>query len=257
MTDLQKASLGKRIIAFIFDGMLLATLAVGLAVFFSFCFGYDAQLERYENVRVQYEQRYEIDSQIHPSNYQGASEEDKAAYQERWTQANAALRQDTEYINLYSRIQSIQLMILTFSPLAAILVMELFFPLLIGNGQTLGKKIFGIGIMSIESTRITGKQVFIRAVLGKYTIELMLPIYIAIMVLNGILNGTVGLFLLAALLIAQIVCIVITRTNAPIHDVFAATVAVDLASQRIFEDIEDRDNYIKARHAELAARADY
>lgn len=257
MTDLQKASLGKRIIAFIFDGMLLATLAVGLAVFFSFCFGYDAQLERYENVRVQYEQRYEIDSQIHPSNYQGTSEEDNAAYQERWTQANAALRQDTEYLNLYSHIQSLQLMILTFSPLAAILVMELFFPLLIGNGQTLGKKIFGIGIMSIESTRITGKQVFIRAVLGKYTIELMLPIYIAIMVLNGILNGTVGLFLLAALLIAQIVCIVITRTNAPIHDVFAATVAVDLASQRIFEDIEDRDNYIKARHAELAARADY
>ena len=36
MTDLQKAGLGKRIMAAIFDGILLATLAVGLAVVLSF-----------------------------------------------------------------------------------------------------------------------------------------------------------------------------------------------------------------------------
>ena len=256
MTDLQKAGLGKRIMAAIFDGILIATLAVGMAACFSFCFGYDAQVAQSEAIRVQYEQRYEIDSQIHPDNYQGTSEEDKAAYKERWSQADAALKQDAEYINLYSRMSSTRLMILSFSPLVAILLMELFIPLWFGNGQTLGKKIFGIGVMSIEGVRITGKQVFIRSVLGKYTIELMLPIYILVMTFTGGL-GIVGLGLLAALGIAQIVCLVITRTNAPIHDIFASTVTVDFASQQIFEDIEDRDNYIKAKHAELAARADY
>ena len=256
MTDLQKAGWSKRLFAFIFDGILLAVLAVAMAVFFSFVSGYDAQVERMDAIRTQYEQQYNIDATIEPQNYQGTAEE-QAAYQERWDQANEALQKDDEWFGLYRSTFSLQLMSLTFSPLAAILLMEFFIPLLFGNGQTLGKKIFGIGVMGIEGVRITGKQVFIRSVLGKYTVELMLPIYIAMMTLFGVLDGIVGLGLLAALLIAQIVCLFITRTNAPIHDVFAATVAVDLASQRIFEDIEDRDNYIKAKHAERAARAEY
>lgn len=253
MTDLQKASLGKRIMAAIFDGILLATLAVGLAVLLSLCFGYDAQVDRYAAIMEGYEQQYDVDVQASISNM---TDPEQTAHNEKVNAVNAALLEDTEFMALYAQLSNMRMMMLSFSLLGAVLIMELLIPLLFGNGQTLGKKLFGIGIMHIEGVRITGKQVFIRSVLGKYSVELMLPIYILVMTLTGGL-GIVGWALLAVLLLAQIICLVITRTNAPIHDIFASTVAVDLVSQRIFEDIEERDNYIKAIHAERAARADY
>lgn len=253
MIDLQRAGLGKRIMAAIFDGVLAVTLAVGLAALLSFCFGYDVEVERYAAIMSEYEQEYDVDLESSTADMTSA---ELASYNEKVSAVYEALSQNTEFMNLYSKLSNMRLLMLSFSPLGALILMELLIPLLLGNGQTIGKKIFGIGLMHVEGIRVSGKQVFIRAILGKYSVELMLPIYIFLMTLTGGL-GVVGWALLAVLLIAQIVCVVITRTNAPIHDIFASTVAVDLASQRIFEDIEDRDNYIKAIHAERAARADY
>lgn len=257
MTDLQKASMGKRIMSAIFDGILLGTLAVGIAILLSVCFGYDGYLDRYTAVMDRYEQQYAIDLHITTEEYESLSRAEQDAYMEQWNAVDAALRQDAEYTALNLKLANLRLMILSFSLLAAVLLMEFFVPLMFGNGQTLGKKIFGIGVMHIEGIRVTGPQVFIRSVLGKFTIELMLPIYILLLTFSGGGIGIVGPALLVVLLIVQIICLVITRTNAPIHDIFASTVAVDFASQRIFEDREDRDNYIKAIHAERAARADY
>lgn len=254
--DLQKASLGKRIMSGIFDGILLATLAVGIAILLSLCLGYDAQLERSTAIMDRYEQQYGIDLQIPTEEYEAMPQAEKDAYMESYNAINEALQQDEEYKALYATMLNLRMIILSFSLLAAVLLMEFFVPLLFGNGQTLGKKIFGIGLMHVEGIRITAVQTFIRAVLGKFTIELMLPIYILLLTFGGGL-GIVGPALLVILLVAQIICIVITRTNAPIHDVLASTVAVDFASQRIFEDREDLENYIKAIHAEQAARADY
>ena len=256
MNDLQKANLGKRIMSALFDNILLATLAVGIAIVLSLCLGYDAQLDNYTAVLERYEQQYGINLQIPTEEYEGMSAAEKDAYMETWHKVDAALRQDADYQALNTRLLNLRMIILSFSLLAAVLVMEFFVPLMFGNGQTLGKKIFGIGLMHIEGIRITNPQVFIRAVLGKFTVELMLPVYIVLLTFNGGL-GIVGPALLVVLGIVQIICLVITRTNAPIHDIFASTVAVDFASQRIFEDREDRDNYIKAIHAEPAARADY
>ena len=248
--------MGKRIMSALFDNILLATLAVGVAVVMSFCLGYDAQLERYTAILDGYEQQYGIDLQIPTEEYQQLPAGEKAAYDEAYQAIDTALRQDAEYTALNVKLLNLRMIILSFSLLAAVLIIELLFPLILGNGQTLGKKIFGIGPMHVEGIRITNVQVFIRAVLGKFTVELMLPIYILLLTFGGGL-GIVGPALLVVLLAVQIICLVITKTNAPIHDIFASTVAVDFASQRIFEDREDRDNYIKAIHAERAARADY
>lgn len=253
MTDLQKAGLGKRIMAAIFDGVLVVTLAVGLAALLSLCFGYDVEVERYASIMNGYEEQYDVDIEASTTDMTAAELE---AHNEKLDAVYTALSQNAEFMALYSKLSNMRLLMLSFAPLGALLLMELLIPLILGNGQTVGKKIFGIGLMHIEGIRVAGKQVFIRAILGKYSVELMLPIYIGMMTFTGGL-GIVGLVLLAVLLIAQIVCVAITRTNAPIHDIFASTVAVDLSSQRIFEDIEDRDNYIKALHAEHAARADH
>lgn len=253
MFDLQRAGWGKRIMAAIFDGILFATLAVGIAALLSFSFGYDVKVEQYAAIMSGYEQRYDVDLEASTENM---TLDEQTAHQEKVDAVYNELTQNDEFMALYSKLSSLRLLMLSFGPLGALLLMEFMIPLMLGNGQTVGKKIFGIGLMHVEGIRITGKQVFLRAILGKYSVELMLPIYILLMTLTSGL-GIVGWLLLAVLLIAQIVCVAITRTNALIHDVLASTVAVDLASQQIFEDIEDRDNYIKAVHAERAARADY
>ncbi len=256
MNDLQKANLGKRIMSALFDGILLSTLAVGIAVVLSLCLGYDTYFDRYTAILDTYEQQYGINLQITTEEYESMSAAEQSAYMEKWNAVDAALQQDTDYTALNLKLSNLRMITLSFSLLATVLLMEFFVPLLFGNGQTLGKKIFGIGLMHIEGIRVTGPQMFIRAVLGKFTMELMLPIYILLLTFGGGI-GIVGPAILVILLIVQIICLVITRTNAPIHDIFASTVAVDFASQRIFEDREDRDNYIKTVHAERAARADY
>ena len=239
--------------AAIFDGILLATLAVGIAALLSLCFKYDVKFDRYSAIMDRYEQQYELDIQAPTDELTDAQ---KAELNAKKDALQSALLKDDEFMKLYSQLTNLRMLMLSFGILGAVLMMELLIPLLFGNGQTLGKKIFGIGIMHLEGVRITGKQVFIRSVLGKYSVELMLPIYILMMTLTGDL-GLVGWGLLAVLVVTQIVCVIITRTNAPIHDILASTVAVDFASQHIFEDIEERDNYIKQKHAEYAAHADY
>lgn len=256
MNDLQKASLGKRIIAALFDGILLATLAVGIAVVLSFCMGYDTYYDDYATIVGHYEQQYGVSLSITTEEYEAMTPQQQETYMEAYNAIDTALRQDAEYTRLNVLLMNMRMMMLTFSVLIAVLLIEFFVPLLFGNGQTLGKKIFGIGIMHIEGIRVTNLQMFIRAVLGKYTFELMLPLFILLLMFSGSI-GFVGPAILLILLVVQIICLIITRTNAPIHDILASTVAVDFASQRIFEDREDRDNYIKAIHAERAARADY
>ena len=52
--DLQKASFGKRIIAFIFDFICVITIAVGLMIPFSAAVGYDDYSEKFETITEKY-----------------------------------------------------------------------------------------------------------------------------------------------------------------------------------------------------------
>ena len=92
--------------------------------------------------------------------------------------------------------------------------------------------------------------------LGKFTIELMVPIYVIVLLVMQRI-GIVGPAILLMLLIAQIICLLRTRVGALLHDVFAGTVVVDMASQMIFESKEAQLQYIKEQHAKEAAAATY
>ena len=65
--------------------------------------------------------------------------------------------------------------------------------------------------------------------------------------------GIISIILMLVLFIAQIICFFASRTNSPIHDLLAGTVAVDMASQKIFADREALLEYIKAKHKDIAA----
>ena len=64
VTNLQKASFGKRIISAIFDGILLSILAVGLAALLSLAFGYNNYMNNVSDAYAKYEAEYNVKFQI-------------------------------------------------------------------------------------------------------------------------------------------------------------------------------------------------
>lgn len=252
MTDLQKASLGKRIIAAIFDFILLSIIAVGLATTLSSLFGYDEYMNTVEVAYETYEAEYGVSLQMTKQEYEALPEQQ----QENYKAAMTAINKDEAVVYAYNMLINLMMLILTVSILIAVLVIDFVIPLFFGNGQTLGKKIFGIAVMHAEGIRVSNVQLFIRTLLGKFVFELMIPLSIIFMIFfNSI--GILGPLVLLALLIAQLVSLGTSHTNSFLHDVMSGTVAVDFASQRIFKDREELIEYTKAVHAEKAAQKEY
>ena len=245
MYDFQKANMWKRISAAICDLILLCIAVVGVALLLSTALGYDGYTTRLEEISNSYAEEYNVDLDISQSEYDALSEDDRARYEA----ADKAFAADSEANYVYQMIVNLTLIIVTFSILVAYLLLEFLVPLLFGNGQTLGKKVFGVAVMREDGVKISPVILFARAILGKYTLETMIPVFIFLMILLGLM-GVLGTVFIFALLIIQIVLVAITKARTPLHDKLAHTVCVDLASQMIFDTPDDLLEYKKRIHAE-------
>ncbi len=252
ITDLQKASITKRISAFLFDGILLVILVMGLALLLSTVFNFSSYSQQLDAAYEKYEKEYGVDFGI------TADELDKLspAEKEKFDAASKALSQDKEALYAYNMIINLVLIIMTGSILAAFLILEFAVPLKLGNGQTLGKKIFGIALMRIDGVKINTVSLFVRTLLGKFTLETMLPLMLVLLILFGGL-GLVGTVILGLILLLQVIMMIVTNTNSLIHDKLANTVVVDMASQMIFSSELELIAYKERLHAEKAARQEY
>ena len=251
-TDLQKASFWKRTAAWLFDSILLGILAVACGVLISFLLGYDAHSETLENAYAQYEQAYGVVFEISLEEYEAMT----AAQRENYDAAYAALIADEEAMYAYNMMLSQTLVILSASILLAVAVIEWLIPLKLGNGQTIGKKIFGLALIRNDSVQMNNMQLFTRSMLGKFTVETMIPVLIILMIYWGTM-GVAGTLVLFALAFGQLFSLIFTRGNCAIHDLMAGTIVVDYASQTIFKTTEDLIAYQKRMAAERAARAPY
>lgn len=250
--DLQRASMWKRISAWLFDGILTASLAVGFAFVLSLALGYDGYSAQVDTAYEKYETQYGINFNISQEEYLALPEQTKQLYDA----AYAALIADEAAMHAYNMVVNISLLIVTIGILLSIIGLEFVVPLFFGNGQTLGKKVFGIGLMRTDGVRMNTMQLFVRTLLGKYTVETMIPVYIVIMLFWGTMDIT-GTVIIGAILLAQVILVGVTRNRSAIHDLLAGTVAVDIASQRIFASSEELLAYTKKIHAEQAARQTY
>lgn len=250
--DLQKASMLKRISAFTFDLILLCCLVVVFALSISAVLGYDGYHAQMDEKYEEYGQKYGIDVNISLDEYNALTEEEL----EQYNAAVEAINGDEDAVRLYNLIVNLTLIIATASILLAYVALELVVPLLFGNGQTLGKKIFGIALMRVDGVKVTTFMMFVRTILGKFTVETMIPVLIVLMLLFGLV-GSFGTLIIGLILLVQVILLIATRTNSTIHDMMACTVAVDMASQRIFDSPEARTEYMKRISAEAAARAEY
>ncbi len=250
--DIQKASMLRRVPAWLLDIILVLVLATGFMAGLSYVLDLDAHIDQIDAVYDRYEKEYDVSFDLTDEDYEKLTEEDLARYEA----ASEALSKDTEAQKTYELVLNLTLVTVSGGFLGALLILEFLIPLWLKNGQTLGKKVFGIGLMRKDGIKVTTFMLFVRAVLGKFTIETMIPIFLLLASIFGIL-GLGGLILcLAALLIPAIVALV-TRNKTAIHDLMACTIAVDLGSQMIFDTPEEQLEYYKQLHEENAAQADY
>lgn len=242
----------KRISAFLLDFILLGITVVGFAFLISTMVGFDKHNTALDNAYAKYEAEYGIVFDITEEEYIQMSEAELQA----WNDAYNALIKDQNAMYSYNMVVNLTLVISTLAILLAYLVLEFVVPIKLGNGQTLGKKIFGVAVMRTDGVKVTAPLMFIRTILGKFTIETMIPVLICVMIFFNMI-GIVGMLILGLILLLQIILMIATYTNSCIHDVLAKTVAVDLASQMIFENEEEMIAYKNKVHAEKVARQTY
>lgn len=246
--SIQRASMWKRISAALFDLIMLGIVVVLFALALSWALGYDGYIDTLNAAYEQYGAQYGVDFYMTLSENYALSAVERA----NLDAAYAALSADEQAVYAYNMMIRLTLLIVSISIFLGYLALEVLVPALFKNGQTLGKKIFSLGVMDYEGVRINGVRLFVRSVLGKYTLETMVPVLIVVMIYFGQLGltGTVVLLLIVAL---QLGLTLATWRHTPIHDLLATTIVVDLPSQLIFDSREDMIAYKERQHAQKAA----
>lgn len=250
--DIQKANMWKRISAALFDVILVSVVVAFFAMLLSSLLGFDTYNTALDNCYSEYEAKYGISFDITMDDYNAMTQEQIARYEEAYKDFST----DPDAIYNFNMIARLTIAIASISILLGYLGMEFVIPLVLGNGRTLGKKIFGIGIMRTHGVRISTVSLFIRTFLGKFAIETMVPVLIILMIFWGTI-GIVGPLVIAGILLLQLILLATSRTNSVIHDRLSDTVVVDMESQMIFQTEEELIEYAKRLHAEKAAKEVY
>lgn len=246
--SLQRAGMWKRISAFLFDAILLGILAVLFAFLLSSVLGYDRYVDTLNRCYEAYGEQYGVDFQTSLSQYDSMTDEEKQQLEE----AYRAVGQDEEAAYAYQMTIRLTILMVSLGILLACLIWEVLIPVLLKDGQTLGKKIFSLGVMRSDGVRLGGVQLFVRSILGKYTVEIMIPVLVAMMLYFGS-TGLPGTLMILGLALVNGCLFLFTYAHTPIHDLLAGTVVVDLPSQRIFPTREDMIAFKERMAAEKAA----
>ena len=250
--DMQIANIWKRMAAWLFDGIMTGVIAVAIGVLQSALLGYDGYSARLDEAYEKYENEYSVTLEISLETYEAMTE----AERENYDSAYAALIGDDDAMYAYNMMISLSLVIISLGLLFAVVLWEFVIPLWLGHGRTLGKKIFGLCLVRNDGVQMNTMQLFTRSILGKYSIEIMIPELDGLLIFWGTM-GVAGMVVLLSLTIGQVLSILVTKSHSAIHDLLAGTVVVDYGSQTIFRTTEDLIAYQKKAAADRAARSPY
>ncbi|MBO5776555.1 MAG: RDD family protein [Clostridia bacterium] len=174
------------------------------------------------------------------------------AYNKAFTKCTRGLTKDVPYGQRMMMVISFTILITSLSILLSMALLEFGVPLIFKNGQTIGKKVFGIAVMHENGVKVNAITMFVRTFLGKYAVETMSPALLILLLFMG--NGAISIIVFALIILFEIVLFIWKKNTRPfIHDVFAKTVCVDLASQMIFENEEEMLAFRRATYAEKSS----
>ena len=250
--DVQRANMWKRISAAFLDLILLVILITGLVLLLSKIVGYNDYVTALNDGYAKYEEMYGVKFGLTEDEFNALSPEEQEVY----TQASNALDQDAEVVYAYDMAMNLSLVIIAVSVFLGYLLLEFIVPLLFGNGQTIGKKMFSLALMRTDSVKLTNFALFVRSMLGKCTIETLVPIMLFMAMLMAPI-GMIGPAIILGILAVNIGLLISSRNRACIHDLMAVTVVIDHSSQMIFETADDLLEHKKQLAADEAQRQDY
>ena len=246
--EIQKAGFWKRASAFLLDIILRGILVVGLLTLLSAVTGYDAKTDRMQAKYDEYSAKYGTDLGMSEEEYNALPKEAQEAYMAAYD----ALTHDEEAVALYQQVMKLSLLCLSLAIFIAYLILEFIVPLLLKEGRTLGKKVFGLCVVHSNCVRMEPGAMFIRSILGKFTVETMVPVLILVLLyFNAV--GIAGTAVLLVLLLGQIILLFATPNSQLIHDLLAQSAVADYQSQPVYATLEEL-NAAKARKAAEAAR---
>ncbi len=249
--SIQTAPFWKRISAYLLDAILAIIITIGVAALLSAALGYDKHVNKYQACKAEYEASYGVDLDISEEEYTKLSEDEKQVFLD----CQKAFMSDVKAQKEVSLMFQIILVITSLSFLVSILVIYFALPLFFKNGQTLGKKVFGVAVMRSSCVKISTPILFIRSILGMYTIETMFPILLFVMIYFNLLGG-VGTITIGLFFVLQICVTLFTQMHTSIHDLLSDTLVVDFATQQIFDTPEDLLAYKQKLHEESVANAE-
>ena len=272
MFELRKIGLVKRFSALLLDAIMLLVLTTGFMFIISLICNYDREqglATQYYNEWNEYRKEYALDvCDYYGYAYQeteydeftvkkdgvdstlnavwdklladeGNYEGDKAdKLTEAYDKFVNELTPDNVVNAQYRYAYSLLFMMISIGVLLAYVVLEFVIPIIMKNGQTIGKKVFGIGVVRTDCVKMSNLMLFMRTFVGKFAIETMFPILLVILFLFGSL-GILAIILFAAITILNIAMFFATKNKTPIHDMIAGTVTVDIKLQVIFDSTED------------------
>ena len=263
--DLQKASLLKRFMAFLLDLILLVILVTGFMWIISSITNYDSYSNAMSDEIAKIEESFGIPAITEKHNvtlddFSLMDEGEKSSLPKEvvdtMEECIKAINSNPIISDAYITMMGLTLLMFSLSFLLAFVILELIIPSIFKNGQTVGKKIFSLAVMRIDGVRVTPLIMFVRSILGKYTVETMIPVVIILMIFYGV-GGGLMLLIIPLILIFEIVLLIATKTNSMIHDVLSSTVLVDLQSQMIFDSVEAKEEYRLRIHNEEVKNAKY
>lgn len=271
MVELKKIGIVKRASALLLDAILLAVLTTGLIFIISLICNYSAEEDKannYYSLWNEFRQEYIPDIAEH---YGFKYEESEDGISYTITNINDGKKSTldelinvfikdenrenspllVEAYSVYEKLPSVKTVnaqykyvytllftMVSIGILLAYLILEFIIPLILKNGQTVGKKVFAIGLVRPNCVKITNLSLFARAVIGKFAIETMFPILLVFLFLFGGL-GLLAVILLGAIALLNIILFFATSNKTPIHDIIAGTVAVDVKLQEICQTEEE------------------
>ena len=250
--DIQRASLLKRFSAFLLDFIVITILSTLFIYLISLVTHFDYYNTQLTSSYSRYESEYGITFSISQEEYEGYSDEERGRYDE----AYKTLIGDREAMDNYERVMNLTLLSLSLGIFLAVFTSEFLIPLFLKNGVTVGKKIFGLSVMRKGGWKINSLSLFIRAILGKYTIEIMVPVLLILMILFNMI-GIAGTIVIIGILVTNFLLVMTRYEHQAIHDILSDTVVVDWASQKIYDSEEDVIEAKKERAKEEAERTDY
>lgn len=246
--SLQKANLWKRISAWMFDMVMCVVFATGCMALFARSINYDFQTQKLEQMYLTHYDNYEaehpdVNFDITQEEYDALSESEKQAFSNHLLAINNAIAQDEEVQEQQSLIMSLTFLMISVSLLIVFAAWHFIVPLILHDGRTFGKKIFGLAVIRTNGVRVSNPILFIRSILGLYTMETMAPVLFLLMTYFGM--GSVGVIAAIMIGVLDIAVMAYTQTHSAIHDLLSDTVVVDYSSQRIFETQADLDAYLE------------